>query len=124
MKSSFTFTYFNITDFKHIEKHKGNSNQIPYMYFLQREFNNKGQTDSWIWSENLVTRRVETLMGACVPNIDQKQPNISPAKRSLFEISRELQFEVCNHGGLHASHCTKGEEPDFIEGKGSRMGGP
>ena len=22
MKSSFTFTYFNVTDFKHIEKHK------------------------------------------------------------------------------------------------------
>ena len=41
MKSCFTFIYFNITDFKYIEKHKGNSNQILYMYFLQRKFNNR-----------------------------------------------------------------------------------
>ena len=33
----------------------------------------EGQADSWIWSENLVTQKVETLMGACVPNIDRKQ---------------------------------------------------
>ena len=46
MKSCFTFIYFNITDFKYIEKHKGNSNQILYMYFLQRKFNNRKRS-SW-----------------------------------------------------------------------------
>lgn len=74
----------------------------------------------WIWSENLVTQKVETLMGACVPNIDRNRwPNISPAKRSLFEISRELQFEVCaTMGDYMQVPAQKGRSPTYSkEGK-------
>lgn len=45
---------------------------------------------------------------------------ISLAKMSLFEISRELQFVVCNHGEPHAALYAKGrrivlqKEEEFV----------
>ena len=37
--------------------------------------------------------------------------DISPVKMGLFKTSKELQFEVCNHGKLHPSpHAVREEE--------------
>ena len=40
----------------------------------------------------------------CGPEIN-RLPDISPAKMGLFGISRDLQFQVCNHGEPHVSPC-------------------
>ena len=45
----------------------------------------------------------------CCPKINQL-PGISTARMSLFVISRELQFGVCNHGEPHASPWIAREE--------------
>ena len=42
----------------------------------------------------------------CWPEIN-RLPDISPTKMDLFKVSRELQFEVCNHCEPHKSSCTR-----------------
>ena len=48
-------------------------------------------------------------------------PDISPAKMGLFEMSRELQFGLCNHGKPHASPHKAREEHFYREEKEFRM---
>ena len=52
----------------------------------------------------------------CCPKINQL-PGISTARMSLFVISRELQFGVCNHSKPCAMSCMAREEHSYGEGK-------
>ena len=50
----------------------------------------------------------------CWPKTN-RLPDISPAKMGLSEISRELQFRVCNHGETQESPTQQRKENAFIE---------
>ena len=53
--------------------------------------------------------------------VDLKKPNrlpvVSPAKKSLFQISKDLQIEIYSHDEPHASLQQKNGENSFIEGE-------
>ena len=53
---------------------------------------------------------------SCLPKTN-RLTDISPAKRDLFGINRELHFRVCTHGSRVQVPAQQGEKDAFIEGK-------
>ena len=54
-------------------------------------------------NQNKGTNTTEQKQNHKVQGTNDRLPNISPVKMSLFYITKGLKFQICNHEEPHAS---------------------